>query len=232
MILSILKVLYWLIATALVFPPIYILLKRHVRSSRDVIITGIMILLLSGVIVGLAVYFATNENFKNENSTINRLTKPEYWAPIIAFVNATFAGVLVVVKKLKQFVQFDAKNTFGESKKNQKSATFDVSDKIGFMGDVRENVDFIIKFLKEHRLVKNNQSYRVRVIVSIDDLDRCDPETVAEVSSFHTFDNYQFHYHLCYKFLSFLAEYRIISDLVLLHDSYIAGDEMCFDVSG
>ena len=162
---------------------------------------GIIILVLVGVIVALTVYFATNEKFKNENSTINRFTKPEYWAPIIAFVNATFAGVLVVIKKLKQFIQFDAKNTFGESKKNQKSANIDVSDKIGFMGDVRENVDFIMKFLREHRLVKNYQSYRVRVIVSIDDLDRCDPETVAEVSSFYALDDFEFQNHMCYKSL-------------------------------
>jgi hypothetical protein len=99
--------------------------------------------------------------------------------PPVVGVLGTIAGVIA---RIRQYTAFTPEKTFGKSRKPTGNMGAGLEEQVGKMGEVRMYMDFIRQFLAETPIWIDGRWYRVKVVLSIEDLDRCKAYTIANVS--------------------------------------------------
>ena len=158
-----------------VFTSSLLLIKKLVKSKKA---AAIVIGVLAAAIFAGGIVLS---QYPNEvQDAFNRL-EGFYAAlatPAIGFLGAGSA----VIVRIKQYTAFTPQKTFGKSRKPTGNMGAGLEEEVGKMREVRMYVDFINKFLAETPICIDGKWYRVKLVISIDDLDRCKPDTIANVS--------------------------------------------------
>jgi len=101
------------------------------------------------------------------------------WSDLPALLNASsvLALILGVGSALVNTFNFVSKATIERAQQfRQMAAQPDFRTKIGFMADIKSEIDFVTELLEQQSKGKS-----IRVVIFIDDLDRCSPAKAVEV---------------------------------------------------
>ena len=102
-----------------------------------------------------------------------------YAAAAVPGIGLAVGVVTAVIKRWQQYKEFAPSVKFGRG--TGADTAMNMQGQIGFLGEVRKTVRLLMQFVNENPLERGGRLYHVKIILTIDDLDRCQPSTIAEV---------------------------------------------------
>jgi hypothetical protein len=151
------------------------LAKRLVRSKKSAaIVIGVVVAIIVAAAIVLTHYTHEVEAAFDSLSGL--------YVAIVTPVLGVLGLLAGVISKIMQYLAFSPEKTFGKSNTEKKNMGAGLHQQVGKMMHVRLMMDFIVKFLQNNRIYRNGRWYRVKLVISFDDLDRCKPTTIANVS--------------------------------------------------
>ena len=152
-----------------------VLTKKLVKSKKAAaVVIGVLIV---AIFAGGIVLSQYPHEVRDAFSSLRGL-----YAALVTPVVGVLGTVAAVIVRIRQYTAFTPEKTFGKSRKPTGNMGAGLEEQVGKMGEVRMNMDFIRKFLAETPIWIGGRWYRVKVVLSIEDLDRCKAHTIANVS--------------------------------------------------
>ena len=103
----------------------------------------------------------------------------KYAAAAIPVIGLAIGLVTAAIRRWQQFQEFAPSVKFGRG--TGADTGTNMQGQIGCLGEVRTTVRLLMQFVNENPLERGGRLYHVKIILTIDDLDRCQPSTIAEV---------------------------------------------------
>ena len=101
----------------------------------------------------------------------------------LSFAPSLYVAGTCIVKVLPDLLQSRGSKYLKEVKKFDKTGRPDFSQRTGFMGEVKKEIEYLFDFLRLTHYSDDKMKKRrlIHLAVFIDDLDRCDKSTVMKV---------------------------------------------------
>ncbi len=148
---------------------------RLYQTLRDSVARKFGPLLLLAVLVSLLLNFQGIEDSAQAlNDSVRAAVAALFTLTGLALLPAALKSIPALLKAVQDLVTSLA---FARSDQlTTLSSRKDFRDKIGFMADIKDEISFLSKLLRPERSGRN-----IRVVIFIDDLDRCPPAKAVEV---------------------------------------------------
>ena len=149
----------------------YNLLKRRLRSRGMQIFLGAVIAAVIVAAITFAILVATSTV---SIDTTSETAKNFYYA-VAGFVVPLVGSAAAVIKRTQDWRNQEPKKILAVPDASS------LEKQIGFMNEVRMTIELLVTLVQVRKVVKAGKKHEAKLLLIVDDLDRCKPRTISEV---------------------------------------------------